>query len=99
MDDALARIDALDRRLAAIERWAGLRPDLADLDEEMAQVRREKETAIDAQDFETAAALRDKENRSITETPRSWSYRCLRQARSRASVNTRQVRGTCAPTA
>ncbi len=66
MDDALARIDALDRRLAAIERWAGLRPDLADLDEEMAQVRREKESAIDAQDFETAAALRDKEKDLLT---------------------------------
>ncbi|HEV8276795.1 MAG TPA: Clp protease N-terminal domain-containing protein [Streptosporangiaceae bacterium] len=61
IDDALARVDALDRRLAAIERWAGLRPDLAGLDEEITQVRREKETAIDAQDFETAAALRDKE--------------------------------------
>ncbi len=66
VDDALARIDALDRRLAAIERWAGLRPDLADLDEEMAQVRREKESAIDAQDFETAAALRDKEKDLLT---------------------------------
>jgi ATP-dependent Clp protease ATP-binding subunit ClpA len=66
MDDALARIDALDRRLAAIERWAGLRPDLADLDEEIAQVRREKEAAIDTQDFETAAALRDKEKRLLT---------------------------------
>jgi ATP-dependent Clp protease ATP-binding subunit ClpA len=66
MDDALARIDALDRRLAAIERWAGLRPDLADLDEEIAQVRREKESAIDAQGFETAAALRDKEKDLLT---------------------------------
>jgi ATP-dependent Clp protease ATP-binding subunit ClpA len=66
MDDALARIAALDQRLAAIERWAGLRPDLADLDEEIAQVRREKESAIDAQDFETAAALRDKEKDLLT---------------------------------
>jgi ATP-dependent Clp protease ATP-binding subunit ClpA len=61
LDDALARIDALDRRLAAIEQWAGMRPDLGALDEQIAQVRREKESAIDAQDFETAAALRDKE--------------------------------------
>jgi ATP-dependent Clp protease ATP-binding subunit ClpA len=65
-NDGLARIDALDRRLAAIERWAGLRPDLAGLDEEIAQVRREKESAIDAQDFETAAALRDKEKDLLT---------------------------------
>jgi ATP-dependent Clp protease ATP-binding subunit ClpA len=65
VDDALARIDALDRRLAAIERWAGLRPDLAGLDAEIAQVRREKESAIDTQDFETAAGLRDKEKRLL----------------------------------
>src|SRR6266566_4084285 len=56
LDDALAWIDALDRRLAAIERWVGLRPDLDDLAQEIAQVRREKEAAIDRQDFEAAAA-------------------------------------------
>jgi ATP-dependent Clp protease ATP-binding subunit ClpC len=61
MADAAARIDALDRRLAAIERWAGMRPDLDDVDQEIAQVRREKEAAVDTQDFENAAALRDKE--------------------------------------
>jgi ATP-dependent Clp protease ATP-binding subunit ClpA len=61
MENALARIDALDQRLAAIERWAGVRPDLGDVDQEIAQVRRDKEAAIDSQDFESAAALRDKE--------------------------------------
>ncbi len=61
VEDALARIDALDRRLAAIERWVGMRPDLDEVDQKIAQLRREKEAAIDTQDFETAAALRDKE--------------------------------------
>jgi ATP-dependent Clp protease ATP-binding subunit ClpC len=65
LDDALARIDAVDRRLAAIERWAGLRPDLEDLAQEIAQVRREKEAAIDRQDFEAAVALRDKEKQLL----------------------------------
>ena len=65
LDDALARIDALDRRLAAIERWAGLRPDLDNLAQEIAQVRREKEAAIDRQDFEAAVALRDKEKQLL----------------------------------
>ena len=55
-DDALARIDTLDHRLAAIERWAGMRPDLDELDQEIALVCREKEAAIDRQDFEAAAA-------------------------------------------
>ena len=63
--DALARIDALDRRLAAIERWVGMRPDRDDLDQEIAQVRREKEAAIDQQDFETSAALRDREKQLL----------------------------------
>jgi ATP-dependent Clp protease ATP-binding subunit ClpA len=58
---ALARVDSLSPRLAAIERWVGMRPDLDDLDQEVAHVRREKEAAIDGQDFEAAAALRDKE--------------------------------------
>lgn len=51
----------MDQRLAAVERWVGLAPDLDDLDQEMAHVRREKESAIESQDFEAAAALRDKE--------------------------------------
>jgi ATP-dependent Clp protease ATP-binding subunit ClpC len=66
MDDVLVRIDALDRRLAAIERWVGMRPDVDDVDQEIAQVRREKEAAIDTQDFEAAAALRDKEKELLT---------------------------------
>jgi ATP-dependent Clp protease ATP-binding subunit ClpA len=55
------RIELLDRRLAAIERWVGLRPDLDDLDQEIAQVCQEKEAAADRQDFEVAAELRDRE--------------------------------------
>lgn len=60
-DDVLARVGLLDRRLAAIERWVGIRPDLDDLDQEIAQARREKEAAIDREDFEVAVARRDEE--------------------------------------
>jgi len=60
-EDAPTRIELLDRRLAAIERWVGLQPDLDDLDQQIAQVCREKEGAADRQDFEVAAELRDKE--------------------------------------
>src|SRR6267142_266503 len=37
-DDAPTRVDSLDRRLAAIERWVGLRADLDDLDQEIGRV-------------------------------------------------------------
>jgi ATP-dependent Clp protease ATP-binding subunit ClpC len=62
--DALTPSGSLDRRLAALERWVGLRPDLDDLDE-IARVRREKEAAIDRQDFEAAAPLRDQEKQLL----------------------------------
>jgi ATP-dependent Clp protease ATP-binding subunit ClpA len=65
LDDALARIDSLEHRLAAIERWAGMRPDLDELDQEIAQVRQEKKAAIDRQEFETSAALRDQEKQLL----------------------------------
>jgi len=39
--------------------------DLSDYDEKIAQIRREKESAIEAQDFEKAAALRDTEKKLI----------------------------------
>jgi ATP-dependent Clp protease ATP-binding subunit ClpA len=64
--DVLARMDSLDRRLAAIERWLGMRPDLDDLDQQIAQARREKEAAIERQDFEGAAATREKEKQLLT---------------------------------
>ena len=40
-------------------------PDLREYDEKIAQVRREKESAIDSQDFEEAIALRDNEKQLI----------------------------------
>ena len=40
-------------------------PDLREFDEKIADVRRDKESAIDSQDFEKAAALRDKEKQLI----------------------------------
>ncbi len=55
------RLEAIERRLGAIERRVGARPDTGDLDEQIAQVRREKESAIDAQDHEQAASLRNRE--------------------------------------
>jgi ATP-dependent Clp protease ATP-binding subunit ClpC len=66
-DDALARFDALDRRLMALERWVSMQPDLEDLDQEIAQVRRDKEAADARQDSQAATALRDKEKQLLAD--------------------------------
>jgi ATP-dependent Clp protease ATP-binding subunit ClpC len=62
-----ARLDALAQRTAALERWAGLSPDLSDLDDQIAQLRRDKETAIDRQDLKQAAVLRDREKELLAD--------------------------------
>jgi ATP-dependent Clp protease ATP-binding subunit ClpA len=55
------RLDSLEWRLSVLEQRVGTGPDVRDLDREIAQVRQGKEAAIDAQDFENAAVLRDRE--------------------------------------
>jgi ATP-dependent Clp protease ATP-binding subunit ClpC len=50
-------------------------PDLREFDEKIADVRREKESAIDSQDFEKAASLRDDEKRLLgqkAEREKQW---------------------------
>ena len=66
-DDVLTRFDALDRRLTALERWVSMQPDLEDLDREIAQVRHEKEAAVDRQDSEAAMTLRGKERQLLAD--------------------------------
>jgi hypothetical protein len=61
---------ALNSRLGALERWVGLVPDLADLDEQIEQVHRDTDAAIDAQEFRTAEALSDSEHELIAERDR-----------------------------
>src|SRR5690606_6503157 len=58
-DKAIDLIDEAGARMRIRRMTAP--PDLREFDEKIAQVRREKETAIDAQDFERAAQLRDQE--------------------------------------
>jgi ATP-dependent Clp protease ATP-binding subunit ClpC len=58
-DKAIDLIDEAGARMRIRRMTAP--PDLRDFDERIGEVRREKESAIDAQDFEKAAALRDKE--------------------------------------
>jgi ATP-dependent Clp protease ATP-binding subunit ClpA len=61
----LSRVDAIERRLSILEQRVGTRADLQELDREIAQVRRDKEAAIEAQDFENSASLRDREKQLL----------------------------------
>jgi ATP-dependent Clp protease ATP-binding subunit ClpC len=65
LSQLLDRFDSMESRLAALERRVGTGPDIRDLDQEIAQVCRDKESAIDIQDFETAAELRDRERQLL----------------------------------
>jgi ATP-dependent Clp protease ATP-binding subunit ClpC len=64
-DKAIDLIDEAGSRMRIRRMTAP--PDLREFDDRIADVRREKESAIDAQDFEKAAALRDREKNLLNE--------------------------------
>jgi hypothetical protein len=72
--EAQGLLDTIDNRLSAIERRLGIAhpvsATLRSLEERIAQVRRDKEAAIDVQDFGQAASLRDAEKQLIAERAR-----------------------------
>ena len=61
LDAIEARLTAIDFLLVTVEQRVGIRPDTADLDEQIDRVRGERQAAADAQDYEQAARLRDRE--------------------------------------
>jgi ATP-dependent Clp protease ATP-binding subunit ClpC len=63
-DKAIDLIDEAGSRMRIRRMTAP--PDLREYDEKIAQVRKEKESAIDSQDFEKAAALRDTEKQLLS---------------------------------
>jgi ATP-dependent Clp protease ATP-binding subunit ClpC len=72
-DKAIDLIDEAGARLRIRRMTAP--PDLRDFDEKIAHVRREKESAIDGQDFEKAASLRDDEKQLLdakAQREREW---------------------------
>ncbi|HEY3504788.1 MAG TPA: ATP-dependent Clp protease ATP-binding subunit, partial [Actinocatenispora sp.] len=64
-DKAIDLIDEAGARMRIRRMTAP--PDLRDFDEKIAQVRKDKESAIDAQDFERAAQLRDSEKQLLNQ--------------------------------
>src|SRR5271156_3117318 len=72
-DKAIDLIDEAGSRMRIRRMTAP--PDLREYDEKIAQVRKEKESAIDSQDFEKAAALRDTEKQLLakkTSREKEW---------------------------
>ncbi|MBT1003286.1 ATP-dependent Clp protease ATP-binding subunit [Paenarthrobacter sp. DKR-5] len=64
-DKAIDLIDEAGARLRIRRMTAP--PELKEIDERIAEIKRQKESAIDAQDFEGAASMRDKEQKLIAE--------------------------------
>src|SRR5690349_2104925 len=72
-DKAIDLIDEAGARMRIRRMTAP--PDLREFDEKIADARREKESAIDAQDFEKAASLRDREKTLVgqrAEREKQW---------------------------
>jgi ATP-dependent Clp protease ATP-binding subunit ClpC len=67
MTQILERLDSMESRLTALEQRVGTGPDVRGLDRQLRQVRRDKEQAISAQEFEAAATLRDRERDLLAE--------------------------------
>ncbi len=55
------RLDAIVARLSAVEQRTGTGPDTSELEQQIEQVLRDRHAAVDAQEFERAASLRDQE--------------------------------------
>ncbi len=72
-DKAIDLLDEAGSRLRIRRMTAP--PELREMDDKIAEVRKEKESAIDGQDFEKAASLRDKEKQLMAEKverEKSW---------------------------
>lgn len=76
LSQLLDRVSSMDSRLSALEHRVGAGPDVRDLDQEIAGARRDKESAIDAQDFQNAAVLRQRERQLAGEkdSPRQQEW-------------------------
>ena len=67
LSEVLSRVESIDSRLAAVEQRVGAGPNVGDLDQEIAQARSDKKSAADAEDYEIATALRDRERQLLAE--------------------------------
>ncbi len=67
LPEILARVESIDSQLSAIGQRLGAGPETGDLDQQIAQARRGKEAAAGEEDYESAAALRDRERQLLAD--------------------------------
>jgi ATP-dependent Clp protease ATP-binding subunit ClpC len=67
LTEILRGVDSIDSRLSALGQRVGAGPEVSDLDQQIAQVGRDKESAARTEDYERAAGLRDTERQLLAE--------------------------------
>ena len=67
LSEILTGIESIDFHVSAIEQRVGAGPEVGDLDQQIARARRDKEAAAGAEDYENAAALRDRERQLLAD--------------------------------
>ena len=65
LPEVLDRVESIDAQLSVIGQRMGAGPDTGDLDQQIALARRGKEAAAGEEDYENAAALRDRERQLL----------------------------------
>jgi hypothetical protein len=76
MPEILAQVESIDSQLSAIGGRVGTGPETADLDRQIAQARRSKEAAAGEEEYERAAALRERERHLLADKvarQREWA--------------------------
>ncbi len=93
-------LDTIEARLSAIEEHLGItRPEpdeVRQLDEKIAKVRRDKESAIDVQDFGQAAVLRDSEKQLLAERERVIAEMAALRAQDAGAAGVAEAAGAAA---
>ncbi len=67
LPEILSGVESIDSHLSAIEQRVGAGPEMSDLDLQIEQARRDKESAARAEDYVNAAELRDRERQLLAE--------------------------------
>ncbi len=67
LSEILTGIESIDSHVSAMLQHVGAGPDVGDVDQQIAKVRRDKEAAAGAEDYENAAALRDRERQLLAD--------------------------------